>query len=91
MIDSVLRTGNNYYPQVFLEECKYVVKDMSKSFIGDIETSDEENTDEKNSAEENFDEENLKNTCIVKLFLKRIKETDKIFFYFFFSIYKNDK
>ena len=91
MIDSVPRTSNNYYPQVFLEECKYIVKGMSKSFIGDIETSDEENTDEKNSAEENFDEENLKNTCIVKLFLKRIKETDKIIFYFFFSIYKNDK
>ena len=26
LIDSVFRTGNNYYPQVFLEECKYVVK-----------------------------------------------------------------
>ena len=27
LIDSVLRTGKNYHPQVFLEECKYVVKE----------------------------------------------------------------
>ena len=26
-IDSVHRTGKNYNPQVFLEECKYVVKE----------------------------------------------------------------
>ena len=26
-IDFVFRTGDNYYPQVFLEECKYVVKE----------------------------------------------------------------
>ena len=26
LIDSVFRTGKNYYLQVFLEECKYVVK-----------------------------------------------------------------
>ena len=27
MFDSVFRSGKNYYPQVFLEECKYVVKE----------------------------------------------------------------
>ena len=27
LINSVYRTGKNYYPQVFLEECKYVVKE----------------------------------------------------------------
>ena len=26
LIDSVFRTEDNYYPQVFLEECKYVLK-----------------------------------------------------------------
>ena len=26
LIDSVFRTSNNYYPQLFLAECKYVVK-----------------------------------------------------------------
>ena len=29
LIDSVFRTVNNYYPQVFLEECKYVVKEKN--------------------------------------------------------------
>ena len=27
LIDSVFRTGKNYYPQVFLQECKYFVKE----------------------------------------------------------------
>ena len=27
LIDSVYRTGKNYYPQVFFEECKYVVEE----------------------------------------------------------------
>ena len=27
LIDSVFRTDKTYYPQVFLEECKYVVKE----------------------------------------------------------------
>ena len=27
LINSVFRTGQNYYPQVFLEECKFAVKD----------------------------------------------------------------
>ena len=41
LINSVFRTGNNYYPQVFLEECKYVVKEknMSKYITDDIEIS----------------------------------------------------
>ena len=31
LIDSVFRTGKNYYPQVFLDECKYVVKEKKDS------------------------------------------------------------
>ena len=27
--DSVFRTGKSYYPQMFLEECKYVIKETS--------------------------------------------------------------
>ena len=57
LINSVFRTGKNYYPQVFLEKCKYVVKEkkIPKYIIDDIETSsdsDRENSDEKNSDEE---------------------------------------
>ena len=68
MIDSVFRAGNNYYYQVFLEECKYVVKEKEMlEYItdnieicsdSDGEDSDEENSNEDNSDEENFDEEN---------------------------------
>ena len=58
-IGSVFRTGKNYYPQVFLEKCKYVVKwrKISKYIIDDIEISsdsDRENSDKENSDEENF-------------------------------------
>ena len=41
LIDSVFRTGENYYPQVFLEECKYITKEkkMAKYISEDIEIS----------------------------------------------------
>ena len=68
LIDSVFKTGYNYYPQVFLEDYKYVVKEkkISKYIIdvieissdSDIENSDEENSGKKNSDEKNYDEEN---------------------------------
>ena len=62
MLDSVFRTGKNYYLQVFLEECKYVAqgKKIPKYIIGDIEIpldSDRENSDEKSSDRENSDKE----------------------------------
>ena len=69
MINSVFRTGNNYYPQVFLEECKHVIKEkkMTKYITGNMEISsddspgedsNEENSDEENSHEESSIEEN---------------------------------
>ena len=67
MIGSVLRTGKNYYPRVFLEECKYVGKEkkIPKYIIDDIEISsgsDEENSDKKipkkKSTKKCSDEEN---------------------------------
>ena len=53
LINSVFRTSKNYYPEIFLEECKYVVKwkNMSKYIIDDMEIfsdSDRENSDEVN-------------------------------------------
>ena len=58
LVDSIFRTGNNYHPQVFLEECKYVVKEKdvkvyywrdgnSNKKISGEKISDEENSDEK--------------------------------------------
>ena len=66
LLDSVFRTGKNYYPQVFLQERKYGIKEKKKILkyiIVDIEISsdsDRENCDEENSDRENSDEENLK-------------------------------
>ena len=72
MIDSVFRTGKDCYPQVFLEEFKYVFKEKNvpkytEYIAEDIEISsdsvredsDEENCNEKNSDEENFIEKKL--------------------------------
>ena len=64
LINSVFRTGKNYDPQVFLEECKYVFKEkkISEYITDDIEIStdsDREDSDEENSNEENSDEENF--------------------------------
>ena len=60
--NSVFRTGKNYYPQVFLEDCKYAAKEkmMSDYITNETEiSSDEENSNEENSNEENFDKENF--------------------------------
>ena len=63
MIDSVFRTGKNYYPQVFLEECKYIVKEkkIPKYIIDDLEISsdsDKKISDKENCSEENSNEKN---------------------------------
>ena len=77
MIDSVFRTGKNYYLQVFLEECKYVVKEkkIPKYIIYDIElssVSDKKNSDRENSDEENSDKENLEKNANITHILKLI-------------------
>ena len=62
MINSVFRTGKGYYPQVFLEECKFGVKErkMSEYITDDIEISSDdsnrEDSDEEISNRENSDE-----------------------------------
>ena len=59
--NSVFRTGKNYYPQVFLEDCKYAAKEKMMSDYTTNETeisSNEENSNEENFDKENFDEEN---------------------------------
>ena len=63
LIGFAFRSGKNYYPQVLLEEYKYVVKEkkIPTYIIDNIEISsdsDRENSDEEKSIEENSDEEN---------------------------------
>ena len=83
MIDSVFRTGNDYYRQVFLEECKNVVKEkkIPKYIIDIIEISSD--SDRGDSDEENSDKENSKKYSY--------KKTNKNIFIIFFSLYKNGK
>ena len=63
LIDSVFRKGKNYYPQVFVEECKYVVKEkkMPEYITANIEVfsdADRDISDEEISNEEKSDKEN---------------------------------
>ena len=67
-MDSVFKTGKNYYPQVFLEECKYAGKEKKDAIVyyqlekrreeKRREDSDEKISSEKKSDEENSNEEN---------------------------------
>ena len=79
LINSIFRTGNKYYPQVFLEECKYVdkekkmpeyVTDNIEIFSDyDREDSDEESSNDENSDDENSNEGNRKyRMCLVFIF-----------------------
>ena len=71
MIDFVSRTGENYYPQLFLEECKFVVKEKKilEYMTDDIEIysddCDRGFSDEEVSHKQNSDEENFK---LIKMF-----------------------
>ena len=71
LVDSVIKTGENFSLQVFLEECKYVIKEkkIPKYIIDDVEfssNSNEENSDEEileklqteKNSEENSNDEN---------------------------------
>ena len=61
LINSVFRKGKNYHCQVFLEECKYIVKEikMPEYIADDIEIysnhsdgEDSDHSDEENSNKE---------------------------------------
>ena len=60
MLDSVIKTKKKYYPQTFLEECKYEPKKTKvENLIGDdlekklSDDSDDDSNDEKDNDESN--------------------------------------
>ena len=60
MIDSVYRKDKDYYPQVFLEEREYFVKEKKTSkFINDNIGISSDNSDKEDCDEENSDKKNL--------------------------------
>ena len=62
MLDSVIRVNKKYYPQTFLEECKYVIrKNKMENLINDdlyLSSSDESDneTDNESGNDEYSDE-----------------------------------
>ena len=57
MLDSVIRVNKKYYPQTFLEECKYVIrKNKLENFINDdLDLSSSDESD--NGSDNEFDNE----------------------------------
>ena len=81
MIDSAFRAGEkNYYPEVFLEECKcavkgkkipkYIIDNIETCFDSDRQNSEEDNSDQDNSDEEHSNEENFHEKILMRKILK---------------------
>ena len=45
-LDSVLKEDENYYPSVFLKECKYIKKKVIRHIIDDIQSSSDDSDEE---------------------------------------------
>ena len=44
-LDSALKNGESYYPQVFLKECKYIKKKVVRNVIDDLGSSSDDSDD----------------------------------------------
>ena len=51
-LDSAVKKDENYYPQVFLKECKYIEKKLVRQIIDDLESSFDDSNDSDDSDEE---------------------------------------
>ena len=79
MLDSIFKAGKNYYPQLFLEEFKYVIKEkkIDNYITDDVEISSD--SDEDNSDEETL--EKIQRKKILMKILVKIPMKKLIFFY----------
>ena len=58
MIDSIIEANKKYYPQIFLEECKYIQeKTKIENYINEDLENSECDSDSNNETESNFDNE----------------------------------
>ena len=56
MIDSVIKSNKKYYPQTFLEECKYIQEKIKNvNYIEDLEES-ESDSDSNDDTKSDIDE-----------------------------------
>ena len=57
MLDSVIKTNKNYYPQTLLEECKYIQEKIKiENLIEDDFEKRESDSDYNNETESDIDE-----------------------------------
>ena len=63
-LDSVVKVGKNYYPQVFLEECKYVKrKNKMFNYINDdLEMTSSDDDDDELSSESDSESDSDSNS-----------------------------
>ena len=54
MLDSVIRANKKYYPQTFLEECKYVQKKIKTENYTDEDLQKRESDSDSKSQYNNF-------------------------------------
>ena len=45
-LESALKKDENYYPQVFFKECKYIEKKVGTHIIDDLESSSDDSDEE---------------------------------------------
>ena len=45
-LESALKKDENYYPQVFFKECKYIKKKVGTHIIDDLESSSDDSDEE---------------------------------------------
>ena len=58
MLDSVIKANKKYYPQIFLEECKYIQeKTKIENYINEDLENSECDSDSNNETESDFDNE----------------------------------
>ena len=65
MLDSVIKANKKYYPQTFLEECKYVQEKIkTENYIDeDLEKSESDN-DSNDGIESDIDNDDMMNNFI---------------------------
>ena len=67
LISNVFTIGKNYYPQVFLKKCKYVIKEKKfKNIFDDIEIFSDSDYEKSPDYKENSNEEILEKNQTVK-------------------------
>ena len=58
MIDSVIKANKKYYPQIFLEECKYIQEKIKiENYINEDFENSEWDSDSNNKTESDIDNE----------------------------------